>query len=430
MDRSSTKSKVHLATEDSDEAETLAHPKLDTLWFRKLPAKEATRDRTGQSRRIETDANAAPTSAQTNIGSSRLGNLDLNKLVVSSYKLVGFGVLTAILLGLVSYLGINLFYLTSSSWIEPTIVSPTDEHVLQLTAQSAEQSSQRDKLTAERATMAANLEDEKRIFAMDEELRVEFERAISSDLSARRAELAKLRTVARQYVASKRDILRSSRAFSKLTRERNQQLGAAHLVDDDQLIAGHYQRAEMANANLSLVDRAVAIDTQRVELERNTEALAGLSRAKSGGALSYDVLRIKQELNHVLLEEARARDLRDALAQSLVAIDKALTRHSETIATIENSPFLRATKGQVTVAFVPYDNLDRVKPGTPLYGCRAGPLFCSKVGAVQEILNGEVTMKHPLHNTLLRGVMVEMKLLDRKWAEHSVLFLNRSPLLL
>ena len=58
-------------------------------------------------------------------------------VVVDPYKLVGFAVLTVIALALLSYLGANVFYWFSTSWIEPTVISPTDDRVLALSAQLA-----------------------------------------------------------------------------------------------------------------------------------------------------------------------------------------------------------------------------------------------------------------------------------------------------
>ena len=97
---------------------------------------------------------------------------------------------------------------------------------------------------------------------------------------------------------------------------------------------------------------------------------------------------------------------------------------------IEESPYLRAISRNVTVAFVPYENLDNAAPGTPLFGCSLGLLWCHEVGTVREVLEGEVVMKHPIRHTMLRGVMVELKLRDERWARDELLLLGRPPLLL
>src|SRR2546421_6390274 len=87
------------------------------------------------------------------------------KLLVGAYKLAGLAILTAILLGLISYLGLNVFYLFHHAWVRPTVVSPTDSRVLELSSQLAQQASLRDKLRAERASLQANLDDSQRVLA-------------------------------------------------------------------------------------------------------------------------------------------------------------------------------------------------------------------------------------------------------------------------
>ena len=61
----------------------------------------------------------------------------LNATVVAVYKWIGMAALALILAGLVSYLGLQGFFVLSRSWVAPTIVSPTDRQILDLNAQIA-----------------------------------------------------------------------------------------------------------------------------------------------------------------------------------------------------------------------------------------------------------------------------------------------------
>jgi hypothetical protein len=67
--------------------------------------------------------------------------------------------------------------------------------------------------------------------------------------------------------------------------------------------------------------------------------------------------------------------------------------------------------------------------GADLYACRFGLVGCKRVGKLAEPLDGEVVTKHPLHNEILRGVMVELDLTDARWARQKVLFAGKPPLL-
>lgn len=81
------------------------------------------------------------------------------------------------------------------------------------------------------------------------------------------------------------------------------------------------------------------------------------------------------------------------------------------------------------MAFVPYDNIENVEAGESLYGCSLGLFWCTRVGSIARILNGEVTRKHPIRNLILRGAMVEIELGDPRWARKELLHIGGAPLL-
>ena len=57
-------------------------------------------------------------------------------------------------------------------------------------------------------------------------------------------------------------------------------------------------------------------------------------------------------------------------------------RQDALIATLKKSAYLRALTDKVTIAFVPYGNLENAKTGTDLYACKVAMVMCRKVGNV------------------------------------------------
>src|SRR5439155_15140529 len=193
-------------------------------------------------------------------------------------------------------------------------ISPTDEHVLRLNARLAEQSSQRDKLIADRALVAANLADVDRIIATDEQFQDSFRRAVGADVADRQAQLRKLRSLAKDYLDAKREIGASNRAYAGMSRQRNDELKRAQLLDEEHYLTGNYQLSQMAHTNLELAEKAVEIDARTNALSRETGALAAsLSLDGAAAAPSYDALRLRQEYQRVALELEKARDTKRAL---------------------------------------------------------------------------------------------------------------------
>jgi len=353
----------------------------------------------------------------------------LNRLLVSAYKIFGFGVLTAILLGLIGYFGVNLFYLFDRHWILPAIISPTDERVLHLDEQEAEQAALRQKLLIERYDLAARLKDANRVIEVETEFQERFAPAVQGDIQARRTELKRLQDLFTDYATTKAEILRSNEAYSGLSRQRNQELLEAHLVERDNFVNNNFQLSQIAHGNLSLAENEANLFARTSELEHEISAMEATNRRGRGGrSLSYESLRMEQEFSHSVIEAAKARDQTESLQQSLQAVDESIDTYDRMLRQIRDSPYLKAVERHLSVAFMPYDNASNMTKGTDLYACRFGLVGCHWVGKLGEPLDGEVSTKHPLHNQILRGVMVELDLVDPAWARPQVLFTRRPPL--
>jgi len=55
-------------------------------------------------------------------------------------------------------------------------------------------------------------------------------------------------------------------------------------------------------------------------------------------------------------------------------------------------------------------------------------LFCHEVGTVLKVLPGEVSVKHPKREVMLRGRMIELQLAEPAAAQKEVLFAGGAPL--
>ena len=365
---------------------------------------------------LERRASPAPLVPRTSpLVPRRFDPAKVNKVVVSTYKLIGFAVLTLIALALVSYLGANVFYWFSTSWIEPTVIAPTDDRVLALSTQLLQQSSARDKV-------AADLADAERVMRMQQEFLDGAKKALTDELADRKSELNRLMALDRSFSSTRAEVASSGRVYSGLSKRRLAAEYGAHLIDRETAATGALQLSQIAQGNLSLAEKAVELDTRRAELSRETDTLAAAVGQKPAARHSIEVLKTIQDVRRAELELDKARDDRGVLQRSL-------ERYDRMVRTISESPLLRAVDGKGTIAFVPYDNLERVKPGAPVYGCAIGPLFCRKVGSIVALLPGEMAYKHPLHNTQLRGQAVELSLGDVHDAERKVLFVGGRPVL-
>lgn len=357
----------------------------------------------------------------------------VNSLVVSAYKVLGFAILFFILGGLVAYLGGQGFFLVNDSWVAPTIVSASDERVLKLNAEVAERYAERERLIAEKAELEVRIADAERVAASELVFQERFRGALKADRGARAQELARLSALRKEYDAASDEIAESNQAYAGLARVRADALQAAALIDREAFLTQNHQLAQLANSNLGLADRRVGLESQLSALERQVGALdAAVSRiagAPARGPLSAEVLLLEQEYARSALESARAQAGKQAMLASMEALDAAIARYDGLLSSIGESPYLAAMEGDLAIAFVPYDNLESVSPGASLYGCDLGIVWCHRVGRVDRYLEGEVTLRHPVRNIVLRGRMVVIDLMDQRWVRKDLLHARRAPLL-
>ena len=350
-----------------------------------------------------------------------------NTLAVNLYKVIGSALLTLILVGLVSYLGVQTFFFVGHSWLAPTLVAPTDPQILQLNAQLAQQAAARDNLLVARKDLQTRVDQAERLIHSEQDFQERFRVALESESRAREERLGQLAALRQEYQKAAREISRSNRAYAVMARQRTEELYTLRMVELEERLTANHQLAQVAQNNLSLSQGSADLQTRQQGLQRELDSFNALLQGKSEG-LTTEMLQLGREYTHSVLEVARAESERAGVKESLGALDEAVGRYDALLGSIRSSPWLEAIQRGLTVGFVPYDNLENARPGTPLFRCALTLVWCREVGRVGHPLQGEVSLKHPVRQTMLRGVMVELELNDDGWAREALLHLGRPPL--
>jgi hypothetical protein len=336
------------------------------------------------------------------------------KLIVSAYRLLGFAILTLIVVVLVGYIGQSVFYYLNKTWVAPVSISPTDEKVIAARTQLAAQQDLRERTAAEIAQ--ADL-----VINTHQAFQGEFAKAIKGDRADRVAALGRLKALANTAASARSEISKTTNDFAASSKEKMAKEWEAGLIDRQSMLSGKYQVAQISGQSLALAEKQADYEAKAAELESQARALEGMVSGKGGSALSYDVLKIKREYEQSRLDLAKAVGDKKVLTSSLA-------RQDQTIADLQQSAYLRALSNDATVALVPYTNLERAKPGAKVVACRASFLWCHEVGKVKEVLRGEVSFKHPRREAQMRGQMVEIDLTDKSASKDDILFVGGKPL--
>ena len=88
--------------------------------------------------------------------------------IVRIYKLAGLVALTAILVGLVGFLIINIFYFFDHTWVRPVVLSPTHQRVVEASTQLADSKLRASQLATEKLEIEGQLAEIERGIAADD----------------------------------------------------------------------------------------------------------------------------------------------------------------------------------------------------------------------------------------------------------------------
>lgn len=355
-----------------------------------------------------------------------------SKLVVSAYRMVGFVVLTAILLGLLSFLFNRVFYLFNRSWIAPALLSATDDRIVRLNAEIVHQSTQRERLLVERSSLQVGLRDAERRVEVGASIGDALTQAALNEAKARRGERRRLNALSGTLDAVRNQVVEATKQFSDVSRRSLDEQLQAGLTTRDRYVTGGLQLGQLAQANLALAEKASDLAARQNQMKREADALlsATMRSEPASAPLNVDALRLRQEYVRASLDVAKAQDEIKSYGEALATLDRSIGRYDDLLKVLAEDPLLKALHGDVTVAFVPYENLFKARPGVPVFACRLDMLWCHKVGQVERVLPGEVTQHSPIASKNERGVMLEIKLQDagEQAARNQVLFLEHAPL--
>jgi hypothetical protein len=181
---------------------------------------------------------------------------------------------------------------------------------------------------------------------------------------------------------------------------------------------------EQLKAELAGIERILELNA---DFQKEFESAARVSTPGAGSAQVYEALVARRAYGESVIERERSIARKQVIGRRIERLDSSIARYDKLVHEIQSSAYITATEKKVTVAFVPYENLDNVEPGMPIYACRWGLVMCREVGVVRTQLSGEVTDSHPQSGSSMRGVMVEINLDDRDAAGEKALFVGKKP---
>jgi hypothetical protein len=334
----------------------------------------------------------------------------LRKFVLSAYKTLGIITLYGVLLGVVAYISMTLFYAANSTWVAPFIITPTNEKILDMTAKLVESQQALNALTIDRDRLQGSMGDMLKTKAQLDVLDTDFQSAIALQKKSNKVDSPAITA-----------LNENKRVDNLKTDKTIQEVVAVEAKIDSDLKAGLITQGDAAIAKVQLrMNQNAATDSKISEvLLRDVVRSKGPTYPTTADTLAKEA-ELKSTSVQLGIQIWSGQEQLNTDKTQIVALSRA-------IATAQGSPYFLATKDNVRFAFAQYGT-NHVKVGEAVYGCYLNMILCHKVGVVEQVFSDEERAIHPVFHTDIRGVLIQLNLIDNEAAKDTVLFLGHAPL--
>ena len=332
----------------------------------------------------------------------------------------------AFLLGIFSIAAIYgtlvVFYAVNSSWSAPLTLSPTQDRVLSFQPQVAQLEANLNKQRIELTTAQATV---KALAAQTEQINHLITR-VDGAMSTEAAQLAATgKAIDRVLIDKVIDLKQTEKSIAEaqaLLKQIDAEV-AAKLITGDQAVQRRISLQAALNAATDARAQAIQLEQQSRQASATANTIRGGSTSLIGISAARQIVELRAMYAQLEIQLVTATSTVEALTKSIFELERVLD-------VAKQSPYHRALRESVTVAFVPYDNLKNVKEGEPVYDCYLQVIACRKVGTVTKLYDAEEYARHPLFKTDLKGRMVEIEFSKPEAALSQVVFIGGKPLFL
>jgi hypothetical protein len=164
----------------------------------------------------------------------------------------------------------------------------------------------------------------------------------------------------------------------------------------------------LSQMKISLIDNDRARITSEESKDEALLAQKALrDRNKPGHIATPEMLSQQESIVRLTTEVIKLRSERRSAVAEKAHLDEELRMIDQLMGQLKERPTFSAADTSMTVAFVPYTQIDGVERGAEVYDCIWGLFACTPVGHVTKLLPGEVILPDPW-GTLTRGQYATM----------------------
>jgi hypothetical protein len=344
----------------------------------------------------------------------------LNDFFVRAYKLAGFVVLAAVLVGMFSYLSVSACYLLSRSWALPSTLTPASDKVMQAKMALINQEAELGKIRSDIIAQQKLLEHYEYSIAQHKQFQLAFLEATEKRASQARQSIGSTKRMLQQYALLGKDNDESQQSEQILQDQLQRQI-----ITKDEFLRLKSTITNHRYNGLSALERSRQLADRLDELNEAARLEQQHQFPKSIEALLLHKPYLDSKIESSLLQSQM-----EPIRNNLLGKQQIEAQHEQALRNLKESPIGRASSQPVHVAFVPYGNMHKAQAKMPVRGCYLLFLLCRKVGAVKKVFADESIGKHPVTGREIRGQFIEIEYQEAEWSTLATIILGRPPFLI
>ncbi len=326
--------------------------------------------------------------------------------------------LVAVVAALAS-LGHTAYRAITDSFVAPMILSPDNDVVVQNKVKVGELEMDRARAVGEAEGIEADLASAEKGIARLTELETMATQSLTwtRNINAHQASAGSADLGA---LSSQRAVLAAMIAKQKeLTTKAQANLEAGVISQAD--FAKETQALDQMRLALLENGRTTAQSTLAMhQIKLGQDSLSG----QKGAPPMPELIAAEDQLVRVELELSRLQAEEHTKLAERKAVQERLAKLDELESQLKSRPLYQAVEKHLEVAFVPYTQIDGVEKGARVYDCLIGMFICRDVGAVADVVPGEVVLPDPWGNPS-RGQYAVLDLADHEAAKSHALRVRR-----
>jgi hypothetical protein len=288
------------------------------------------------------------------------------------------------------YAAYTAYGATRDSYVAPAILSPDSDVVLASKLKLAEMADDRAKASAELDDVDSVIEADDEAIARLGFLQHKLENAVhwTSEITSAKASAG---AAALQSLLQQKQVIEDMLAGQRtLTQKAQADLAAGVVSRTD------YAKEAQAldQMQLAILENARARRDSQAALHEAQLALRAV-RTPDDAPLTPELMAHEEQVIRLELEVVHLESEKRSKLAERAALSERIAKLDELAGQLKNRPIYQAADKSVDVAFVPYTQIDGVESGAKVYACVWGLFLCKQVGAVAEVVPGEVVSADP-----------------------------------